>query len=213
MTAGERRIWDISPTLRPELPAWPGDTRFSTESNLRIAAGGPVNLTTITLSAHLGAHADAPLHTADGGPSAAELDLAPFLGPCRLIDATSAQGAVTPDLVAPHLAAIPPRLLLKTRAAPPPDEWDPDFTAIAPKTLSSLADAGVILVGIDSPSLDPFDSETIDAHHIARERGLSVLEGLVLHAVPAGDYELIALPLKLEGLDGAPVRAILRDLS
>jgi len=206
------RLWDISPAIRADLPAWPGDTPFNAEHNARIGPGSPVNLSTITLSAHLGAHADAPLHTADGTASVAELDLAPFLGPCRVLDATGARGRVAPEHVAPQLVKGVARALLKTRADAPPEAWDPDFTAVAPETIARLADAGAILVGVDAPSIDPFDADSLDAHRAARERGLAVLEGLVLHEVPPGEYELIALPLKLAGLDGSPVRAVLREI-
>jgi arylformamidase len=90
--------------------------------------------------------------------------------------------------------------------------WNPTFSAYAPETLAWLADQGVRLVGIDTPSVDPGDSKTLDAHQILRQRDLRVLENLVLDAVPAGDYELIALPLKLAGACASPVRAVLRTL-
>jgi hypothetical protein len=88
----------------------------------------------------------------------------------------------------------------------------PGFPAIAPATIALLASKGVILVGTDAASLDPQDSKTLDAHHAVRRHGLAILEGVVLDAVPPGDYELIALPLKLAGMDASPVRAILRAL-
>ena len=206
------RIWDISPEVSSDLPVWPDDTPFSQLWSWRIAEGQPVNLSSITMSAHTGAHIDAPLHTADGAAAASALDLEPFLGPCRVVDATAARGLVEPSHVEPHLDGVPARVLLKSRPAPPPVRWDPGFIAIAPETVVRLADASVQLVGIDTPSFDPFGSEQLAAHHAARERGLAILEGLVLHEVPPGDYELIALPLKLAGLDGSPVRAVLREL-
>jgi arylformamidase len=94
----------------------------------------------------------------------------------------------------------------------PVDQWDPNLSAFAPETLERLADLGVLLVGIDTASIDPADSKTLPSHQVIRQRGLRVLENLVLDDIPEGDYELIALPLKLMLADASPVRAILRDL-
>jgi arylformamidase len=207
---------DISPPLRPGLAVWPGDTPFAQERSWTMGPGCPVNVSRITLSTHTGAHADAPLHySADGAPAGA-LPLDRYLGPCRVIDVRAARGLVEPCHVAAHLAAelglTPPRILLRTYDRVPLDHWDPDFTAVAPATIDLLAARGVVLIGIDTPSLDPAESKTLDAHRRIARHGMSILEGLMLDAVPPGDYELIALPLRLAELDAAPVRAILRDL-
>jgi arylformamidase len=119
---------------------------------------------------------------------------------------------VTPRDIEAQLAGTPPRVLLRTYDSAPQQAWDPEFPAIAPETIALLATEGVILVGTDAASLDPQDSKTLDAHHAVRRHGLAILEGIVLDAVPPGDYELIALPLKLAGMDASPVRAILRAL-
>jgi arylformamidase len=95
----------------------------------------------------------------------------------------------------------------------PVDRWDPDLAAFAPQTIERLAALGVLLVGIDTASIDPADSKTLDAHQVIRRLNLRVLENLVLDAVPEGDYELIALPLKLMTADASPVRAVLRELA
>jgi len=94
----------------------------------------------------------------------------------------------------------------------PVDRWDAGLTAYAPDTIERLADAGVVLVGIDTASIDPADSKPLPSHQVIRRRGLRVLENLVLDGVPEGDYELIALPLKLTTADASPVRAVLRAL-
>ena len=112
--------------------------------------------------------------------------------------------AITPTL--------PPRLLVRTYERMPVDRWDPQLAAYAPETIERLADLGVVLVGIDTASIDPAESKTLDSHQVIRRRGLRVLENLVLDAVPEGDYELIALPLKLMAADASPVRAVLRPL-
>lgn len=213
MALNARAIRDISPPLRPGVPVWPGDTPYSERRTWAIGPGCPVNVSAITLSTHTGAHADAPFHYDAAGARSGEADLQRYLGPCRVIDCTRARGLVEPEHLGPALAGAPPRVLMRTYVAAPIDRWDPGFTAVAPATIERLAEAGVVLIGIDTPSLDPQDSKTMDAHQAVRRRGLSILEGLVLDDVAAGDYELIALPLKLADLDAAPVRAVLRDLA
>ena len=106
----------------------------------------------------------------------------------------------------------PQRVLVRTYDHMPVDRWDGQLAAYAPGTIERLADLGVLLVGIDTASIDPADSKTLDSHQVIRRRGLRVLENLVLDAVPEGDYELIALPLKLTTADASPVRAVLRAL-
>jgi len=209
---GSRRLWDISPALRPGIPVWPGDTPYAAEPTWQIEPGCPVRVSRMTLSTHTGAHCDAPSHYDAAGLSIDAVPLDAYLGPCRVIDCVGA-GLVQPGHVEASLDGLPPRVLLRTYAAAPQDAWDSAFAAVAPETIALLAARGVRLVGIDTPSLDPQESKTMDAHHAVRRHGLAILEGIVLDGVPAGDYELIALPLKLAGLDASPVRAILRSLT
>ena len=206
------RLWDISQPIRPDLPVWPGDTAFSAETRWRIEPGCPVNVSSITLSTHTGAHADAPLHYDPTGRAAEALDLGRYLGPCRLIDARCARGVVRVADVEGTLDRPPPRVLFRTYERFPHEAWISDFTALDPDLIDRLADLGVVLVGLDSPSVDPETSKDLAAHNAIRRRGLSILEGLVLDDPPPGDYELIALPLPLVGLDASPVRAVLRAL-
>ncbi len=206
------RLWDISPALGPATPPFPGDQAYEQRWTARIGPGCPVNLTALTLSPHLGAHADAPLHYADGAPAIGAVSLEPYLGPCRVIHAIGCGPLVRPEHIAHALAELPPRVLVRTceRA---PTQWSEDFAAYAPETLELLAARGVMLVGIDSQSVDPATSKTLDSHHVLLKHDLRVLENLVLDEVPAGDYELIALPLKLVQACASPVRAILRELT
>lgn len=205
-------LWDISPPVAPTTPVWPGDTPVTVERVWRMEAGSPVNVARLTLSPHTGAHTDAPLHyDADGAPIGA-VPLDAYLGPCRVIHCIGASPVVMPDDVAEALDGVPPRVLLRTYAHAPAAQWDPDFCAVAPDTIDLLAERGVKLIGIDTPSLDPQESKTMDAHRRIRAHRMAILEGIVLDAVPAGDYELIALPLKLATLDASPVRAVLRAL-
>lgn len=207
-----QQLWDISPPIHSASPVFPGDTPYSQQWCATISPGCPVNVSAITLSPHVGAHADAPLHYAPDGAAIGAVDLESFLGPCRVIHAI-AQG---PLLRWQHLehaitADLPPRVLVRTYAQAPTG-WDDGLAAYAPETVERLADLGVRLIGIDTASIDPASSKTLDSHQVIRRRGLRVLENLVLDAVPAGDYELIALPLKLTQADASPVRAVLRTL-
>jgi arylformamidase len=204
-------LWDISPTISASIPVWPGDTPFEASPTWEIRDGCPVHVSRMTMTTHLGAHTDAPSHYDPAGRAIDAVDLAPYLGPCRVIHCVGVT-TVRPQDIEGRLDGTPPRVLLRTYASAPQQAWDPAFPAIAPDTIALLASKGVILVGTDAASLDPQDSKTLDAHHAVRRHGLAILEGVVLDAVPPGDYELIALPLKLAGMDASPVRAILRAL-
>ena len=204
-------LWDISPTISAAIPVWPGDTPFDASPTWDIKDGCPVRVSRMTMTTHLGAHTDAPSHYDPQGQSIDAVGLAPYLGPCRVIHCAGTR-TVLPADVAAHLDGVPARVLLRTYARAPRTAWDPDFPAIAADTIALLAAKGVILVGTDAASLDPQDSKTLDAHHAVRRHGMAILEGIVLDDVPPGDYELIALPLKLAGMDASPVRAVLRAL-
>jgi arylformamidase len=207
-----RVLWDITPAVDAATPVWPGDTPVGIERVWRMEAGSPVNVARLTLSPHTGAHTDAPLHYDADGAAIGEVPLDVYLGPCRVIHCIGAAPLVTPDHVKAALDAVPARVLLRTYAHAPLREWDSAFCAVAPATIDLLAAHGVTLIGIDTPSLDPQDSKTMDAHLRVRAHGMAILEGIVLDEVEAGDYELIALPLKLTTLDASPVRAVLRAL-
>lgn len=205
-------LWDISPPVHAGSPVFPGDAAFDLRWSWTMGPGCPVNVSTLTLSPHTGAHADAPLHYDEAGAPIGALPLEPFLGPCRVIHAIGRGPLVRWEHLAHALDDLPPRVLVRTYAQAPVDRWDPDLAAYAPETVERLADLGVTLVGIDTASIDPADSKGLDSHQVIRRRGLRVLENLVLDGVPEGDYELIALPLKLATADASPVRAILREL-
>ena len=205
-----RKIWDISPPVDEAAAVFPGDTAYSQRLHFALSPDCPVNVHSITLSPHTGAHADAPMHYSNGGKSAGELDLAPYLGPCRVIYCMDCGPLVLPEHITHALVDLPPRVLLRT-AHVASQSWA-SFTAIANETLGLLATKNVALVGIDTPSVDPADSQTLPGHHQLLAHNMRVLECLVLDDVPEGDYELIALPLKLMRSDASPVRAVLREL-
>lgn len=207
-----RQLWDISPPVHAGAPVFPGDTPYQQRWSAEIGPGCPVNVSAITLSPHVGAHADAPMHYDPAGAAVGALDLAPFIGPCRVIHAIGVRPLLHWRHLAHALHGAPTRVLVRTYARAPVDRWDPALAAFAPATVERLADAGVRLIGIDTASIDPADSKALPSHQVIRRRGLRVLENLVLDDVPEGDYELIALPLKLTTADASPVRAVLRAL-
>jgi arylformamidase len=207
-----RRLWDVSPPIRPGIPVWPGDTPYAEQRTWALSGDCPVNVSKFTMSTHTGAHADAPFHYDARGARAGAMALDRYIGPCRVVHAIGVGAAVMPEHVRPHLAPGITRLLVRTYARNPLETWDAAFTAIAPDTIELIARHGITLIGTDTPSLDPQDSKTMDAHKVVRDHGLSILEGLVLDDIAEGDYELIAPPLKLATLDAAPVRAVLREL-
>lgn len=205
-----RKIWDISPPVDEHAAVFPGDTVYSQRLHFSLTSDGPVNVNSITMSPHTGAHADAPMHYVTAGKAAGALDLGPYLGPCRVIHCIDCGPLVLPEHIAHAMVDLPPRVLLRT-ARTANQAWAA-FTAIAPKTLALLATKNVVLVGIDTPSVDPADSQSLPSHHQLLTNNMRNLECLVLDDVPEGDYELIALPLKLMRADASPVRAILREL-
>ncbi len=205
------KIWDISPPVDELAAVFPGDTAYSQRLHFALTPDCPVNVNSITLSPHTGAHADAPMHYANGGAAAGALDLAPYLGPCRVIYCIDCGPLVLPEHIAHALTDLPPRVLLRT-ARTASQSWA-SFTAVAHETMALLATKNVALVGIDTPSVDPADSQALPSHHQLLANNMRNLECLVLDDVPEGDYELIALPLKLMRADASPVRAILRELT
>ena len=205
-----KRIWDISPAVDQYAAVFPGDTPYSQQLHFSLSPDCPVNVNAITLSPHTGAHADAPMHYATGGAAIGALELVPYLGPCRVIHCLDCGPLIQPQHIEADLLNLPPRVLIRTSSLARQD-WA-DFTAYAAETISLLASHGVMLVGIDTPSVDPSNSQALPSHQALLRHGLRVLENLVLDEVAAGDYELIALPLKLTQADASPVRAVLREL-
>lgn len=203
-------IIDISQPLAPGIAGFPGDAPYAEAWTCRIGPSCPVNVGRVTFSVHCGTHADAPLHYDDRGAAAAALALFPFIGPSRVIDARGPGPLCTPDEIAPALAGAPPRILLRLMDRLDPKTWPAGFRALAPETIALLASCGAVLVGIDTPSVDPETSKALPAHQACRRADMRILENLLLAHVEAGDYELVALPLKFENLDASPVRAVLR---
>jgi len=206
-------LWDISPPVHAGSPVFPGDTAYSQRWSATLGPGCPVNVSALTLSPHVGAHADAPLHYDADGAAVGTLALEPYLGRCRVIHAIGRGPLIEWAHLSHALHDLPPRVLVRTYAHAPLDRFDDTLTAYDAGTVERLADAGVMLIGIDTASIDPAASKDLPSHQVIRRRGLRVLENLLLDDVPEGDYELIALPLKLTTADASPVRAVLRALT
>lgn len=206
-----KTLWDISPTVSPEAPIFPGDEPYRLNWTARLSPDCPVNLSALTMSPHVGAHADAPLHYASDAADAASVALDAYLGPCRVIHAIGCGPLIRIEHLQHAAEGLPPRVLV--RCCERADRaWNPEFSAFAPETVAWLAARGVRLIGLDTPSVDPASSKSLDSHQQLLRLDLRVLENLVLDEVPEGDYELIALPLKLAGACASPVRAVLRAL-
>lgn len=202
---------DLTRPLRTGVPVWPGDTEFSFELSATREQTGSVNVGRLRMSPHTGTHADAPFHFTDGGRKAAELDPSVFVGPARVIEARGKDGIGAGELAEHDLGNVS-RLLIETGSWPGDGDFPVEFRYLRPDAASFLAERGVVLVGLDSPSVDPLESKELLAHHALLAGGVHILEGLALDGVEPGDYELIALPLALEESDGSPVRAVLRSL-
>ena len=208
------RLYDISPLIDPDLAVWPGDTPCSFRDLLRLEEGAGVHLSTLTLSCHTGAHADAPGHCVAGAPGIDEAPLERYLGPCLVRDIRAKDHAIhLGDLDTQALEKelkTAPRILFRTRETTDRSVFPDPFTCLTPEVVDWLGACGVVLIGLDSPSVDRFDSKDLPCHRALHRHGIANLESLQLDGVPAGRYELIALPLKLAGRDASPVRAILR---
>ena len=203
-------IIDISQPQSPGMAGFPGDAAYEESRTFAIGPGCPVNVTRVSMSTHCGSHADAPLHYDAAGAAIGGLELEPFIGSCRVIDARAATPLCLPEQIAGQLDAVPPRVLLRLAERSDPHVWPTGFRALAAEVIGLLASRGVRLVGIDTPSVDPEISRELPAHMAAKRANMRILENLVLAHVAPGDYELIALPVNFANLDAAPVRAVLR---
>ncbi|MCA2961097.1 MAG: cyclase family protein [Silvanigrellales bacterium] len=204
------KIIDISPRVSPRLGVFPGDVSFQQEVALNFVLGSNLMLSSIRSTVHIGAHADAPCHYVEGGADIASVSLQRYLGLCEVVSVNPPRGErVRPEHLPEGWWPQTPRVLFHTGSFPQPENWNTDFCSLSPSLIASLAEKGVVLVGIDTPSIDPQNSKALESHAAVARAGLSILEGLVLSHVKPGLYTLVALPLALEGLDASPVRAVL----
>ncbi len=205
MTRGVARLFDLSPPLSARLAVWPGDVRFAREVTTHPDG---TTFSSVATTLHVGSHADAPLHMVGGARAIDEVPLETWVGACQVVEAAVApRGRVRLEDLAAEPSA--PRLLVKTGTFHDRERWDGGFAGLDPSLAAALAARGVVLVGIDTPSVDPFADPAFEAHRALVAAGVCWLEGLVLDGVPPGRYDLVALPLRIEGGDGSPVRAVL----
>ena len=204
---------DASRPVRTGTPVWPGDAPCCTCWTMTIAEGSSVNVSELRMSAHTGTHADGPFHVSDTGPRIGFAPIEAYVGRAVVADARG-RAMLDEDVVRGVLAVHPrpERVLFRTGAWTSDDVFPTEFAAFTPGAARLLAEAGVRLVGTDAPSMDPFTSKELAAHHVFGAAEVAILENLALDHVPDGVYELMALPLRLEEADASPVRAVLRPL-
>lgn len=208
-----QRFYDITRTMFSGMAVWPGDRGFEMEPTANIAKGDTVNVALLTFGTHTGTHVDAPYHFTEEGDTLEKVSLATYWGPAQVVTATKESGALTPADFAGYDLGRAPRLLVRSGAsAADPRVFHPDFVYPSPELADYLGALGVKLYGADAPSMDAPDNKTLPGHHALQRNGILILEGLDLSDVPDGLYELAALPLKLLGGDGSPVRAVLRSI-
>lgn len=206
-------IIDITVPLREGMVRWPGSTSFSHSWAKKIDYGDGVNISSISCGLHVGTHVDAPLHYISGGASVDRLDLDVLCGEAQVVEFPGV-AAVTAEILSS--AGIWPeteRLLLRTRNSSfwEGDLFQPDFTALTKDAAQFLVRRGIRLLGVDYLSVQRYNDPP-DVHRLLLADGIVLLEGLNFSLVAPGGYELICLPLRITGAEGAPARAILRDL-
>lgn len=199
-------IIDISIDLHAGMPTYPGDPEFKSRRLLDMERADPCNLTLMDVSAHAGTHVDAPCHFLRGGESVAELPLDLFAGRAEVFDVPDCSAITRAELDQLAIAAGM-RVLLKTRNSRTRD-FCRDFCALTADAAAFLAEKGVRAVGIDCLSIAA-PSQTGIVHRTLLEAGIGIIESLDLSGVEPGSYTLVALPLKIAGADGSPVRAVL----
>lgn len=215
--ASDRAIIDISPRISSRLAVFPGDVAPTREIMFDMKRGDALTLSSLRTTVHLGSHADAPSHYGRDGRTMEQQPLDLYWGNCEVVrchdsrPASKRIGRADLDVVSDWKPSTA-RVLIATGSFPDSDRWTADFLALEPAFVDWLAETGVRLVGIDTPSVDTSDSKDLPAHARFLAHDMSIIEGLVLEHVDPGPYELCALPLKLEAFDGSPVRAALRRI-
>ncbi len=206
-------IYDITRPVTPSLHVWPGDTNYSVRPLMNIADGASVNLVTLNLSAHTGTHADAYYHYEADGAHPINMPIAPYIGRAKVVTVTRRDGGLLPADFAHVDLTGAERLLIHSHVSDlPDDQWPTEFPYLSVELIEWLSGLGIVLIGLDSPSVDDFNSKELLCHHALNRYRMVNIETLQLRGVPDGDYELVALPLKLDLACASPVRAILRSL-
>lgn len=208
------RRFDISMPLAPSMPAFPGDPAFASVPVRSLAQGDPYSVSSISLGSHAGTHVDPPRHFLPAGGGVDQLDLEVLNGPCRVVDVPATSAAIGRAETDPVPAGTR-RVLFRTLNS---ERWSrrleffPDYVALTEEGARFLLGRGVALVGIDSLSVESDPTGRFPVHHLLLGGGALILEGILLHDVPPGEYVLECLPLRLMGGDGGPARATLTAL-
>ena len=203
------KYFDISPLLSSLTAVFPGDKAFSRSVALDFKKGHNLTLSSIESSLHIGAHTDAPNHYHADGQDIGSVPLKTYMGLAQVIEVKKNRGSRIEWSDLKDKKITTPRVLFKTLSFPNPNEWNGDFVSLSPGVIHELAKLGVVLVGIDTPSVDPSDDKILETHNAIYRHKLAILEGIVLDEVNEGTYTLVALPLKIQDADASPVRAIL----
>jgi arylformamidase len=213
-------IIDISQPVSSRTASFPGDVPFSKNVTIDHHESNVINLTSLTMSPHIGTHADAISHIKgsieDTRTNIGAVSLAPYVGPCLVVDLSPMKtGVITAETLQPYIGTAlaqdrsVKRVLVKTLETIDYEDWQPDYAYLAVGVVKWLNSLGTVMVGIDTPSVDQIDSKTMSTHHAFVEREMKWLENLDLTRVEAGAYFLVAAPLKFVELEASPVRAIL----
>ncbi|MEK6578929.1 MAG: cyclase family protein [Bdellovibrionota bacterium] len=201
--------YDISPEISSQTAVYPGDVKFKRSIHFDQRNGDPLLLSSIESTVHVGAHTDAPNHYHPDGTGIENRDINYYLGGCQVISVKIPPGKRIELKDISKISITEMRVLFKTESFSNPNQWNADFNSLSPELVNSLSKLGVVLIGIDTPSIDPADSKELEAHQAIFKNNMAILEGITLTSVPDGPYNLIALPLKIKGCDASPVRAVL----
>lgn len=206
-------IYDITRPVTPQLAVWPGDTPYSVKPLAKITEGASVNLVTLIISAHTGTHTDAYYHYEATGEHPIDMPLSHYIGRAKVVTVTRRDGGLTPaDFAHSDLTGAERLLVHSAVSEMPDDQWPDKFPYLTVELIDWLHSLGIVLIGLDSPSVDAFTSKELSCHHALNRYRMVNIETLQLRGVPDGDYELVALPLKLDLACASPVRAILKAL-
>ncbi|GGA88898.1 arylformamidase [Ornithinibacillus halotolerans] len=202
---------DITQALTNDMAHWPGDRPFTFEVAATKEQTGSANVGKITTSVHMGTHVDAPFHFSNDGDTIDKIPIETYIGEAKVID-VSKYDSITPNVLEQFQLDGVKRLLLRTSLPNNPKYFPEEIPFLDPSIAPYLSELGILLLGVDMPSVDPITSKTLDTHHALHKHGIYILENLMLDHIDIGNYELIALPLKIVGADGSPVRAVLRPI-
>ena len=208
-----KKIYDISQTLNASIATWPGDCTFELAETLNIKNGASVNVSKISMSIHTGTHVDAPYHFLEQGSTMEQVDLLPFWGPAQVVTIQGEFGPMEVESFSDVDLSLAPRILVRTNVGEQSETLFPESISYPSLELVDyFASHGIILYGVDAPSVDKLNSKTMEVHKALYFNQINILEGINLRDVPDGIYELVAIPRNIEGADGSPVRAALRTM-